>query len=61
MEAIAELTSGLACDFNGLLTVIQVSVDLLRRDKVAPEMRQRCLSAIGDTADRAAKLTGSIQ
>ena len=60
MEAIGQLTGGVAHDFNNLLTVIRGSVDLLRRDNVAPEKRQRYLDAIGDTADRAAKLTGQL-
>nr|WP_052814257.1 PAS domain S-box protein [Sphingomonas melonis] len=60
MEAIGQFTGGVAHDFNNLLTVIRGSVDLLRRDNVAPEKRQRYLDAIGDTADRAAKLTGQL-
>lgn len=60
MEAIGQLTGGVAHDFNNLLTVIRGSVDLLRRENVAPEKRQRYLDAIGDTADRAAKLTGQL-
>ena len=60
MEAIGQLTGGVAHDFNNLLTVIRGSVDLLRRDNVSPEKRQRYLDAIGDTADRAAKLTGQL-
>jgi PAS domain S-box-containing protein len=60
LEAIGQLTGGVAHDFNNLLTVIRGSVDLLRRENVAPEKRQRYLDAIGDTADRAAKLTGQL-
>ena len=60
MEAIGQLTGGVAHDFNNLLTVIRGSVDLLRRDNVPAEKRQRYLDAIGDTADRAAKLTGQL-
>ncbi|WP_298089545.1 PAS domain S-box protein [uncultured Sphingomonas sp.] len=60
MEAIGQLTGGVAHDFNNLLTVIRGSVDLLRRENVAPEKRQRYLDAIGDTADRATKLTGQL-
>lgn len=57
MGAIGQLTGGDAHDFNDRLTLISVSIDLLRWDKVAKEKRQRYLDAI-DTADRAAKLTG---
>ncbi|MBD8552871.1 PAS domain-containing hybrid sensor histidine kinase/response regulator [Sphingomonas sp. CFBP 8764] len=60
LEAIGQLTGGVAHDFNNLLTVIRGSVDLLRRENVTPEKRQRYLDAIGDTADRAAKLTGQL-
>ena len=60
MEAIGQLTGGVAHDFNNLLTVIRGSVDLLRRDNISPDKRQRYLDAIGDTADRAAKLTGQL-
>jgi PAS domain S-box-containing protein len=60
MEAIGQLTGGVAHDFNNLLTVIRGSVDLLRRDDLPPERRARYVEAIGDTADRAAKLTGQL-
>jgi PAS domain S-box-containing protein len=60
MEAIGQLTGGIAHDFNNLLTVIRGSVDLLRRDNVSSDKRQRYLDAIGDTADRASKLTGQL-
>ncbi|MES3154941.1 hybrid sensor histidine kinase/response regulator [Sphingomonas faeni] len=60
LEAIGQLTGGVAHDFNNLLTVIRGSVDLLRRDNIAPDKRQRYLDAIGDTADRASKLTGQL-
>ena len=60
MEAVGQLTGGVAHDFNNLLTVIRGSVDLLRRENIAPERRARYLDAIADTADRAAKLTGQL-
>ena len=60
MEAVGQLTGGVAHDFNNLLTVIRGSVDLLRRDDITLERRARYLEAIGDTADRAAKLTGQL-
>ena len=60
MEAVGQLTGGVAHDFNNLLTVIRGSVDLLRRENVTPERRARYLDAIGETADRAAKLTGQL-
>ena len=60
LEAIGQLTGGVAHDFNNLLTVIRGSVDLLRRDNLTAEKRARYVEAIGDTADRAAKLTGQL-
>lgn len=60
MDAIGQLTGGVAHDFNNLLTVIRGSVDLLRRPDLTAERRDRYIDAIGDTADRAAKLTGQL-
>lgn len=60
MEAVGQLTGGIAHDFNNLLTVIRGSVDLLRRDSLTPERRMRYIEAIGDTADRAARLTSQL-
>lgn len=60
LEAIGQLTGGVAHDFNNLLTVIRGSVDLLRRNDLTPERRVRYIDAIGETADRAAKLTGQL-
>ena len=58
--AIGQLTGGVAHDFNNLLTVIRGSVDLLRRDDLTADKRTRYIDAIGETADRAAKLTGQL-
>ena len=60
IEAVGQLTGGVAHDFNNLLTVIRGSVDLLRRDNLTPERRARYIDAIGDTADRAARLTSQL-
>jgi PAS domain S-box-containing protein len=60
LEAIGQLTGGVAHDFNNLLTVIRGSVDLLRRDDLSAAKRARYVDAIGDTADRAARLTGQL-
>ena len=60
LEAIGQLTGGVAHDFNNLLTVIRGSVDLLRRGELSQDKRARYVDAIGDTADRAAKLTGQL-
>jgi PAS domain S-box-containing protein len=60
MEAVGRLTGGVAHDFNNLLTVIRSSVDLLRRPGIGEDKRDRYLTAIADTADRAARLTGQL-
>ncbi len=60
LEAIGQLTGGVAHDFNNLLTVIRGSVDLLRRAELSDAKRARYIDAIGETADRAARLTGQL-
>ena len=50
----------MAHDFNNLLTIIQSSVDFLRRGDLPREKQQRYLQAIADTSDRAAKLTSQL-
>jgi PAS domain S-box-containing protein len=60
MEAIGQLTGGVAHDFNNLLTIIRGSVELLRRPGLREEKRDRYIEAIGDTAERAARLTGQL-
>ena len=60
MEAIGRLTGGVAHDFNNLLTVIRASADLLRLPDLPDDKRQRYLTAIAETADRAAQLTGQL-
>lgn len=60
LEAVGQLTGGVAHDFNNLLTVIRGSVDLLRRPDLSDDRRARYIDAIGDTADRAAKLTAQL-
>ena len=60
MEAIGQLTGGVAHDFNNLLTVIRGSVDMLRRPEMTDEKRTRYIDAIGETSDRAARLTGQL-
>lgn len=60
IEAVGQLTGGVAHDFNNLLTVIKSSTDLLKRPNLPEERRARYISAIADTVDRAAKLTGQL-
>jgi len=60
MEAIGQLTGGIAHDFNNLLTVILGSADILRKKDISEEKRDRYIDAIGETAERAAKLTSQL-
>jgi PAS domain S-box-containing protein len=60
MEAIGQLTGGVAHDFNNLLTIIRSSVDLISRPDFPDERKQRYITAISETVDRAAKLTGQL-
>ncbi|WP_375420620.1 PAS domain S-box protein [uncultured Sphingomonas sp.] len=60
MEAVGQLTGGVAHDFNNLLTVIRGSVELLAREDITPERRRRYVAAIGETAERASRLTGQL-
>ena len=60
MEAIGKFTGGVAHDFNNLLTVIKSAADLLVRNDLTDDKRQRYLSAISETADKAAALTSQL-
>ena len=60
LEAIGQLTGGVAHDFNNLLTIIRSSVDFLRQPGLSEERRQRYMSAVSDTVERASKLTSQL-
>jgi signal transduction histidine kinase/CheY-like chemotaxis protein len=60
MEAIGQLTGGVAHDFNNLLTIIISAVGLLQRGKLPEEKRAKYIDAIGETAERAARLTAQL-
>lgn len=60
LEAVGQLTGGVAHDFNNLLTIIRSSVDFLRRPDLPEERKDRYLTAVSETVDRAAKLTGQL-
>jgi PAS domain S-box-containing protein len=60
LQALGELTGGVAHDFNNLMTVIRGSAELLTRPGLTEEKRVRYLKAILDTADRAATLTSHL-
>ncbi|WP_339505180.1 GAF domain-containing hybrid sensor histidine kinase/response regulator [Pseudomonas sp. RL_105y_Pfl2_101] len=60
LEAIGQLTGGVAHDFNNLLTIIRSSVDFLRMPSLSEERRQRYMTAVSETVERAAKLTSQL-
>ena len=57
MEAVGQLTRGVAHDFNSLLTIIRSASSLLSRPDLPEARRRTYMDAISDTVDRAAKLT----
>ena len=60
LEAIGQLTGGVAHDFNNLLTIIRSSVDFLRLPSLSDERRQRYMTAVSETVERASKLTSQL-
>ncbi|MGP8119901.1 MAG: PAS domain S-box protein [Xanthobacteraceae bacterium] len=60
MEAVGQLTGGVAHDFNNFLTIIRSAIDFLRRRDLSSERRRRYVDAIADTVDRASRLTGQL-
>jgi PAS domain S-box-containing protein len=60
LQALGELTGGVAHDFNNLMTVIRGSAELLTRPGLSDDKRARYLRAILDTADRASTLTSHL-
>jgi len=60
MEAVGQLTGGVAHDFNNFLTIIRSATDFLRRRDLPPDRKRRYVDAISDTVDRASNLTGQL-
>ena len=61
LQALGELTGGVAHDFNNLMTVIAGASDfLLKHPDLPVEKRRRYLEAIADTAERATNLTNHL-
>ncbi|CDS48344.1 hypothetical protein [Polaromonas sp. CG9_12] len=60
LDALGQLTGGVAHDVNNLLAVIGASAELLRGPGLAEDQRGRYLDRIFDTVARAAKLTGQL-
>jgi len=61
LQALGELTGGVAHDFNNLMTVIAGASDFMLKYPDLPlEKRQRYLQAIAETAERATSLTSHL-
>jgi len=61
LQALGELTGGLAHDFNNLMTVVAGATDfLLRKPDLPLEKRQQYLESIAETAERATMLTNQL-
>jgi len=60
LEAIGQLTGGVAHDFNNLLTIIGSAAEFLARKDLPENRRERYVTAIAQTVDRASKLTGQL-
>ena len=59
MEAIGQLTGGVAHDFNNLITVVRGNAELLR-DRAADDVTRRRADAIALAADRGQRLTRQL-
>ena len=60
LDALGQLTGGVAHDVNNLLAVVSASAELLRSPRFAQDQRGPYLDRIIDTVARAAKLTGQL-
>jgi len=60
LEAIGQLTGGVAHDFNNVLAVIKAGTELLRKTSLNDERRQRFIESIGNAVTRGARLTGQL-
>jgi len=60
MEAVGQLASGVAHDFNNILSVIQLQSELLKSDGGLSAKQKEYAADIGDSAQRAAALTRQL-
>jgi signal transduction histidine kinase/CheY-like chemotaxis protein len=60
LDALGQLTGGVAHDVNNLLSVISSAAELLRSPSLPEDQRSQYLERILDTVGRAAKLTGQL-
>ncbi|MEO8279708.1 MAG: PAS domain S-box protein [Ideonella sp.] len=60
MDAVGQLTGGVAHDFNNLLSVIQTSIELLKRVPPDDDRRPRFIESIANAVSRGVRLTGQL-
>jgi PAS domain S-box-containing protein len=60
MEAIGQLTGGVAHDFNNFLTIISSATEILKNPNLLADDRHRYLGVISNTVIRATKLTSQL-
>jgi PAS domain S-box-containing protein len=60
MEAIGQLSGGVAHDFNNILTVIQCHASLMETDPALPKELHEAVTEISEAAQRAANLTRQL-
>ncbi|HAL67035.1 GAF domain-containing protein [Pseudomonas fulva] len=60
LEAIGQLTGGVAHDFNNILTIIHASLHFLQRPGLDDDRRTRYLRTMVETVERGSKLTGQL-
>src|SRR5262249_31193998 len=60
MEAVGQLTGGVAHYFNNLLTIIPSATDFLPPRELPEDRRRRYVDAISETVERASKLTAQL-
>lgn len=60
MEVLGRLTSGVAHDFNNMMTVMRSSTERLQQADLADEDRARCLQLMTETIDHATALTNQL-
>ncbi len=57
MEAVGQLTGGVAHDFNNILMVIMANVEMLQEDESLPPAHRDMLDSIATSGQRAAEMT----
>jgi PAS domain S-box-containing protein len=60
MEVLGRLTSGVAHDFNNMMTVMRSSTERLMQADLSGEDRDRCLQLMVETIDHATALTNQL-